>query len=64
MVAPPATLRDRMASARSTFAGAFLGIRGRRGITDETWDDLEEALLLADVGVGVTTELLDGLRRG
>ena len=32
------------------------------GITDETWDDLEEALLLADVGVGVTTDLLDGLR--
>jgi fused signal recognition particle receptor len=62
VVAPPATLRDRMARARSAFAGAFLGIRGRRGITDETWDDLEEALLLADVGVGVTTELLDDLR--
>jgi fused signal recognition particle receptor len=62
VVAPPATLRDRMARARSALAGAFVGIRGRRGITDETWDDLEEALLLADVGVGVTTELLDGLR--
>ena len=51
-----------MARARSALAGAFVGIRGRRGITDETWDDLEEALLLADVGVGVTTDLLDGLR--
>ena len=60
VVAPPATLRERMARARSTLAGAFVGIRGRRGITDETWDDLEEALLLADVGVGVTTDLLDG----
>ena len=35
---------------------------GRSGITDETWDDLEEALLRADVGIGVTTDLLDGLR--
>ena len=32
------------------------------GITDATWDDLEEALLRADVGLGVTTDLLDGLR--
>jgi fused signal recognition particle receptor len=62
VVAPPARLRDRMARARSAFAGAFAGVRGRRGITDETWDELEEALLRADVGVGVTTDLLDGLR--
>jgi len=61
-VAPPARLRDRMARARSAFAGAFAGVRGRRGITDETWDELEEALLRADVGIGVTTDLLDGLR--
>ena len=54
VVAPPATLRERMARARSALAGAFTGVRGRRGITDETWDDLEEALLLADVGIGVT----------
>jgi fused signal recognition particle receptor len=59
---PPARLRDRMARARSAFVGAFAGVRGRRGITDETWDDLEEALLRADVGLGVTTDLLDGLR--
>ena len=48
--------------ARSALTGAFLGIRGRRGITDETWDDLEEALLRADVGVRVTDELLGGLK--
>jgi fused signal recognition particle receptor len=41
----------------------FAGVRGRHVITAETWDDLEEALLLADVGIGVTTELLDGLRQ-
>jgi fused signal recognition particle receptor len=51
-----------MSKARAALAGTLLGIRGRSGITDETWDDLEEALLRADVGVRVTGDLLDGLR--
>ena len=51
-----------MAKARGAFTGAFLGIRGRGGITQDTWDDLEEALLRADVGVRVTDELLGGLK--
>ena len=54
--------RSRMSKARSAFTGALLGIAGRSGITSETWDDLEEALLRADVGVRVTDELLNGLR--
>ena len=58
----PTSLRDRLAKARATFAGAFAGVLGRSGITEESFEDLEEALLRADVGVGVTTELLDGLR--
>ena len=56
------SFRSRMGKARSALTGAFLGIRGRAGITTETWDDLEEALLRADVGVRVTDELLSGLR--
>ena len=59
---PPATLRDRLAKARSTFAAAITGVLGRSGITEESFEDLEEALLRADVGVGITGELLDGLR--
>jgi fused signal recognition particle receptor len=58
----PATLRGRMSRARAALAGVFAGVRGRSGITDETWDELEEALLRADVGLGVTNDLLDGLR--
>jgi fused signal recognition particle receptor len=61
-VARPATLRERMSKARSALAGAFAGVLGRSGITDETWDDLEEALLRADVGVAVTDALLDDLK--
>jgi fused signal recognition particle receptor len=56
------TYRGRLGRARAVFAGVFASVRGRQGVTDETWDDLEEALLRADVGLGVTTELLDGLR--
>ncbi len=58
----PASLRDRLAKARLAFTGAFAGVLGRSGITEESFEDLEEALLRADVGVGVTTELIDGLR--
>ncbi|MET0908709.1 MAG: signaling recognition particle receptor family protein, partial [Ilumatobacteraceae bacterium] len=60
--APPASLRDRLAKARSTFTGVFAGVLGRGAINEETFDDLEEALLRADVGVGVTQQLIDGLR--
>ena len=54
--------RSRMSKARSALAGTLLGIRSRTGITQQTWDDLEEALLRADVGVRVTEDLLNGLR--
>ncbi len=56
------SFRSRMSKARSAFTGALLGIAGRTGITADTWDDLEEALLRADVGVRVSDELLGGLR--
>ncbi len=62
--APPAKprFRDRLGKARGLFGG-FLGAARTRGkIDDETFDDLEEALLRADVGVGATTVLLDQLR--
>jgi fused signal recognition particle receptor len=58
----PATLRERMVKARSALSGAFAGVLGRGGITDDTWDDLEEALLRADVGVRVTDALLADLK--
>lgn len=63
LVAPERpTFRSRMSKARSALAGTLLAIRSRSGITQETWDELEEALLRADVGVRVTDDLLEGLR--
>jgi len=54
--------RDRLAKARSTFSGYLGSVLSRTDITEETWDELEEALIRADVGVALTTQLLDELR--
>jgi fused signal recognition particle receptor len=63
-VVPPVkpSFRDRLAKARSAFSGAIGSVLSRSNIDDETWDDLEEALLRADVGIGLTTDLLDSVR--
>ncbi len=58
----PLSLRDRLSKARASFSGAFGSILGRGAITDETWDELEEALLRADVGLGVADGLLEPLK--
>jgi fused signal recognition particle receptor len=55
-------LRDRLGRARSLFGGYLTGVRARDTIGPATWDDLEEALILADVGVELTTAILDDLR--
>jgi len=54
--------RDRLGKARGLLSGYLGAMRTRDKIDEETWDDLEEALLRADVGVGATTSLLDQLR--
>ena len=54
--------RDRIGRARGTIAGYLGSIVSRTGIDAETWEELEEALIRADVGVGTTQALLDGLR--
>ncbi len=61
-VVRPPTFRERMGKAAAVMAGALGGVRARGGITDETWDDLEEALLRADLGLGITESLLEPLR--
>src|SRR5690606_17089698 len=61
--APPVrpSFRDRLAKARSTLSGYLGSIRSRK-VDAETWEELEEALIRADVGVATTTRVLDELR--
>jgi fused signal recognition particle receptor len=62
VVEPPASMRDRLSRARGAFTGLFGSIRGRAGITADTWDELEETLIGADCGVALASELIDELR--
>jgi fused signal recognition particle receptor len=62
-VAPPKpTFRERLGRARSAMSGYVGSVLSRDRIDQETWDDLEEALIRADVGVTVTSDILDRLR--
>jgi fused signal recognition particle receptor len=56
-------LRDRLGKARALLAGYVGDLRARDRIDDVTWEELEEALIRADVGVGPTQAILDDLRR-
>jgi len=63
--APPtakASLRDRLGTARSTISGYVGSVLSREKIDGETWEELEEALIRADVGVTTTSDILDRLR--
>ena len=61
-VAVKPSFRDRLGKARSKFSTFVGGTRGKGKIDEDTWMDLEDALLGADVGIELTTEVLDGLR--
>ncbi len=52
---------ERLAKARATVAGYFGSVLSR-GVDAETFDELEEALIRADVGVSTTTELIESVR--
>ena len=58
----PKSMRDRLARARGAFSDAIGSVLGRSGIDESVWEELEDALLIADVGIGVATSLLDPLR--
>jgi fused signal recognition particle receptor len=53
-VEAPPELKERLGKTR----GVFARLRGRNRVDDETWEDLEDTLLLADVGMPVTERIL------
>jgi len=56
------SFRDRLSKARSTLSGYVGTVLSRSDISDESYDELEEALIRADVGIGPTQQLLDDVR--
>ncbi len=58
----PATYRGRLGKARDLLSGYLGAVRSKGRIDASTWDDLEEALIRADVGVGSTDALIEDLR--
>ena len=60
--AAPTSMRDRLARARGAFSDALGSVLGRSAIDDSVWEELEDALLIADVGISVATSLIDPLR--
>ena len=55
-------LRARLASS-GAIGNALLSVLSRGSLTEEDWEEIEETLLMADLGLGPTTELMDTLRR-
>jgi fused signal recognition particle receptor len=55
-------LRDRLSRTRAAFSGLVGGLRRGGDLTDDSWDELEETLLLADAGMATTQRILDGVR--
>ncbi len=55
-------LRARLGRSQSTLGRGLLSVLSRDKLDEEAWEEIEEALLSADVGVGATTEIVDRLR--
>jgi len=55
-------LRRRLARSQNALGRGLLSLLSRDTIDQDTWDQIEETLLTADLGVQATTELMDRLR--
>ena len=56
------SFRDRLGTARSALGGYLGSVFGRGAINEQTWNDLEDALIRADVGVGTAAEIISAVR--
>ena len=56
-----ARLRDRLARSGALGQG-IVGLLSRSAVDEQTWEDIEDSLISADLGVGVSGEVVQGLR--
>ncbi|WP_330337581.1 signal recognition particle-docking protein FtsY [Streptomyces sp. NBC_00557] len=55
-------LRARLSRSQTALGKGLLTLLSREHLDDETWEEIEDTLLTADVGVQPTQELVEGLR--
>ncbi|MEV1241731.1 signal recognition particle-docking protein FtsY [Nonomuraea sp. NPDC050022] len=55
-------LRSRLARSQSTLGRGLLELLSRDRLDDEVWDEIEESLITADVGVAPTRAMVEELR--
>jgi fused signal recognition particle receptor len=55
-------LRQRLSRSQGTLGRGLLALLSRDRVDEDTWEEIEDTLLTADIGVGPTQELVDRLR--
>ncbi|WP_329311855.1 signal recognition particle-docking protein FtsY [Streptomyces sp. NBC_01262] len=55
-------LRSRLSRSQNTLGKGLLALLSREHLDEDTWEEIEETLLTADVGVTPTQELVERLR--
>ena len=55
-------LRARLARSQSTLGRGLLSVLSRDNLDDDAWEEIEIALISADVGVGATGEIVERLK--
>ena len=57
-----ARLRARLAKSNNVFGRGLLTLLSQDTLDEQTWEDIEDSLIMADLGVDTTAELVDSLR--
>ena len=55
-------LRQRLAGSQGTLGRGLLALLSRDRLDEDTWEDIEDTLITADIGVGPTHQLVEKLR--
>jgi fused signal recognition particle receptor len=56
------SLRQRLSKSRSAISLSLSGVFGGGQLSDEQWEELEDALITADVGPSAASEIVDNVR--
>jgi len=57
-------LRSRLARSQSALGGALLGLLSSDRLDEQTWEEVEDTLITADMGVGPARQLVEQLAEG